>query len=149
MSNDPSETRNQLTDSAAQPEQPSKSSDVEARKVFRNELTACLALVVPSGMTGAAKRDWLAVAWETLKHIPPDILKNGARKARETCDHPAKIVPAIIAATADSMRLHRERKVDERQALPPPDYPAVPYRMTQRILREVADEIRVNRESDE
>jgi hypothetical protein len=69
---------------------------------FRNELTACLALTAPAGMTEEGRGEWLAVAWETLKHLPPDLLAMGCRKARETCDHPSKIVPAIVEATKDS-----------------------------------------------
>ena len=81
---------------------------VPATKIeFRNELTACLALVVPVGMTEEARREWLLVAWETLKHLPPDILHRGCEVARATCDHPSKIVPAIIAETADWMKLRR------------------------------------------
>jgi hypothetical protein len=84
---------------SAQPQGPlSTSSDTESRKVFRNELTACLALVAPVGMTEESRREWLAVAWDTLRHIAPDDLARCARIARQTCDHPAKIVPAIIRA---------------------------------------------------
>lgn len=71
--------------------------------MFRNELTACLTLVAPVGMDEESRRDWLAVAWDTLKHLPPHILASGARHARQVCDHPSKIVPAIIASTADWM----------------------------------------------
>lgn len=92
---------------SAQPqERPSPSSD--ARTVFRNELTACLALTAPVGMTEEAKRDWLAVAWDSLKHLPPDILQRGARAARLKCDHPSKIVPAIIEETRDALHWRRE-----------------------------------------
>lgn len=68
---------------------------------FRNELTACLSLVVPVGMTEESRRDWLTVAWETLKHLPADLLHDGCQEARAKCDHPSKIVPAIVAATAE------------------------------------------------
>src|SRR5438874_8822984 len=86
------------TVSAPRQELQSRCSDqTETRKVFRNELTACLTLVAPVGMTEEAKRDWLAVAWDTLRHIPPSILANGAAAARKVCDHPSKIVPTIIA----------------------------------------------------
>jgi hypothetical protein len=74
---------------------------------FRNELTACLALTAPAGMTEEGRREWLAVAWETLKHLPPDILSIGCRKARESCDHPSKIVPTIMAETAEAMSARR------------------------------------------
>lgn len=91
---------------------------------FRNELTACLTLVAPVGMTEEAKRDWLMVAWGTLKHLPTDVLKSGCRVAREKCDHPSKIVPTILDATKDQMRLRREVAQDEqpRTALPRPSY---------------------------
>lgn len=102
----------------------SRCSDQASNDVFRNELTACLALVAPVGMTEEARRDWLAVAWGTLKHLPADVLESGCRVARETCDHPSKIVPAIIASTKDQMRLHREAREwsEPQQALPRPDY---------------------------
>jgi hypothetical protein len=91
---------------------------------FRNELTACLTLVAPVGMTEEAKRDWLAVAWGTLQHLPADVLKSGCRVARQTCDHPSKIVPAILDATKDQMRLRREAASDDlpRLAAPEPNY---------------------------
>lgn len=66
------------------------------REEFGVELTACLALVVPVGMTEEARREWLSVAWQTLKHLPSDLLAAGCIEARKTADHPSKIVPAII-----------------------------------------------------
>lgn len=81
--------------------------------MFRNELTACLALTAPVGMTEEARRDWLAVAWDTLKEFPPDILQLGARAARRKCDHPSKIVPTIVAETSELMRWRREAKRDD------------------------------------
>ena len=91
---------------------------------FRNELAACLALVAPVGMTEEAKADWLTVAWETLRHLPADLLRSGCVEARKSCDHPAKIVPAIVAATRDSLASrHRASEWDApRTALPKPDY---------------------------
>lgn len=98
--------------SAQRRERHSPSSDHDPRITFRNELTACLSLVAPAGMTEEARRDWLAVAWDTLKHLPPEILQSGCRIARKTCDHPSKIVPAIVEATRDQLRLHREHSSD-------------------------------------
>lgn len=91
---------------------------------FRNELTACLTLVAPVGMTEEAKRDWLAVAWSTLQHLPPDVLSSGCRTARETCDHPSKIVPAILAATKQTMGWRHEaaRESGDAPRLPKPNY---------------------------
>jgi hypothetical protein len=89
-------------------------------ETFRNELTACLALVVPVGMTEEARREWLAVAWATLSHLPPDILSIGAKKARQTCDHPSKIVPTILAETQQMMTWRREVSGPALPALPRP-----------------------------
>ena len=79
---------------------------------FRNELTACLTLVAPVGMTEEAKRDWLAVAWGTLRHLPADLLKRGCAVARERCDHPSKIVPTIAEETARAMDARKELERD-------------------------------------
>lgn len=95
---------------------------------FRRELTACLALVAPAGMTEENRRDWLAVAWGTLKHMPPDLLRQGCAKARKSCDHPAKIVPTIIADTEEQLRRRREYG-------PPSSYAALPSpQMAPRVL---------------
>jgi hypothetical protein len=85
---------------------------------FRNELTACLALVAPVGMTEEARGEWLAVAWATLKHLPGDLLAIGCARARETCDHPARIVPAIVAET-HALMARRRAALREREPEPP------------------------------
>jgi hypothetical protein len=90
---------------------PSRCSETDPRLTFRNELTACLTLTAPVGMTEEARRDWLAVAWNTLKHLPPDVLTAGCQAARLSCDHPSKIVPAIIAATKQQMEWRRNSSV--------------------------------------
>lgn len=89
--------------------------------MFRNELTACLALTAPAGMTEEARGEWLAVAWDSLKHIPPDILASGARKARLKCDHPSKIVPTIVAETAEQMGTMRRLSEWDAKQLPAPE----------------------------
>lgn len=89
------------------------------REQFAVELTACLALVAPVGMTEESRREWLSVAWAELKHLPADILSAGCSEARKTCDHPAKIVPAIIEATSQAMRW-RKGSASENLALPAP-----------------------------
>jgi hypothetical protein len=106
---------------------PSQSSDRLApatSAVFRNELTACLTLVAPAGMTEEARRDWFAVAWATLKHLPPDILAIGCKKARETCDHPSKVVPTILAETKEMLGWRRDVVTGESRPLqlPKPNY---------------------------
>lgn len=107
---------------------------------FRNELTACLALVAPVGMSEEARGEWLAVAWQTLKHLPADILASAARKARETCDHPAKVVPAIFRESEEWMAIRRRMaRYDEPQpeALPRPGGERCSADDAREILREM------------
>lgn len=115
---------NPTTALARQPEPRLPSSarlEPASSTVFRNELTACLALVVPVGMTEEARREWLAVAWGTLKHLPADMLARGCEAARATCDHPSKIVPTIIAETKDWLEIRRRSAAEPSQpCLPPP-----------------------------
>ena len=94
------------------------------RTEFGAELTACLALVAPVGMTEEARREWLAVAWTTVGHLPATLLKIGAQAAREKADHPSKIVPIILAETREMMDRRREGARFEHfdwPALPGPD----------------------------
>lgn len=129
---------------SAQPQgQLSRCSDDEARIVFRNELTACLALVAPVGMTEESRGEWLAVAWDTLKHLPPDILAIGAKKARQKCDHPAKVVPAIIAETEQMMSWRRQSERWARDEPPVAQIGAeyVKPEEIEQIKREVAEEL--------
>lgn len=116
----------------------STSSDTETRTVFRNELTACLALTAPAGMTEESRREWLAVAWDTLKHIHPKDLARCAKTARQTCDHPAKVVPAIIKAfdAMPSWATHGQPEPETRpERLIEPNY--VTPEEAAEILREV------------
>lgn len=82
---------------------------------FRDQLTACLVLTAPVGMTEDAKAEWLAVAWQTLKHLPGDLLSAGCLHARKTADHPSKIVPAIVAYAEPRLA---SRKRTERECAP-------------------------------
>lgn len=109
---------------ARQPAPPSPCLAPADNAQFRNELTACLALTVPVGMTEEARREWLAVAWATLKHLPADLLASGCEEARRKADHPAKIVPIIIASTSDRLRSRRDNLATDapRLAAPKPDY---------------------------
>jgi hypothetical protein len=107
------------------------------RDDFRNELTACLTLVAPVGMNEEAKRDWLAVAWQTLKHLPADMLSRGCKAARETCDHPAKIVPAIMRETEEAMRRRREAAREQGEPVARIETQYVTPDEAAQILREV------------
>jgi hypothetical protein len=54
-------------------------------------------------MTEEARSDWLRVAWMTVSHLPNDLLERGCQKARETADHPSKIVPIILKEVEEDM----------------------------------------------
>lgn len=109
------------------------------REEFAVELTACLALVVPVGMTEEARREWLAVAWQTLNHLPSDLLSAGCLEARKTADHPSKIVPAIIAYAEPRLR---DRKRIDREYGPVTDAPrlAAPNYVTAAEAAEILKE---------
>jgi hypothetical protein len=77
------------------------------RDDFRRELTSCLALCAPSGMTQDDRNEWLRVAWGTLSHLPADMLNHACSVARREADHPSKIVPIITRETGDWMRNRR------------------------------------------
>jgi hypothetical protein len=109
---------------SAQPQEPqSPCSETPANnELFRDQLTACLALVAPAGMTEEARRDWLAVAWGTLRHLPADLLAAGCAEARKVADHPSKIVPIIVAYAEPRLdsRKRFEREYPSQVCLPPP-----------------------------
>lgn len=73
-------------------------------------LSASLALVKPAGMTSKEAADWMEAAFDALSHLPLHIFRDGVRAARQTCDHPSKIVPAVIAATREAMAWHNRPK---------------------------------------
>ena len=68
----------------------------------------CLVLVVPAGMDRQRRIEWCEVARATVKHLPLDLLRAGCEEARKRADHPAKIVPAILATAEPLLRMRRE-----------------------------------------
>lgn len=87
------------------------------------ELTACLTLVAPSGMSAEDRNAWVQVARATLSGIPGDLLQRGCKAAREQCKFPSEIVPTILEEVKLAWRWRREdlaRQTDVRQ-LPPPE----------------------------
>lgn len=94
------------------------------REEFAVHLTACLALVAPAGMSEESRREWLRVAWETVGHLPSDMLEHGCKTARASCDHPSKIVPTILSSVEQRMKWRREavREAGNYPQLPRPDY---------------------------
>lgn len=67
------------------------------------ELSACLALVKPSGMTDSAVTEWLSVAAATVAHLPPVAFKEGCAKARAEARFPSDIVPLIMSTPTAKM----------------------------------------------
>lgn len=71
-----------------------------------NELGRCLTLCAPSGMSEDERTTWLATAYAEICHIPAKPFLSATAKARQQCDHPAKIIPTIIRESkewADSL----------------------------------------------
>lgn len=112
--------QNQMMASVPQPAQPCGYLAPASNTQFRNELTACLVLTAPVGMTEEAKAEWLAVAWQTLKHLPSDLLSAGCIEARKTADHPSKIVPAISGYAESRLAARKRLERDYPTALPAP-----------------------------
>jgi hypothetical protein len=90
-------------------------------------LAGVLVLVAPSGFSEGDRRAWLASAAITLKNIPPDLLERGAAHARRVADHPAKVIPAIMAEIEDSWEGRKnERRRDHEFARGPSLAPPEP-----------------------
>lgn len=113
---------NPTTALAQQPERRVTFSGLEpaTREQFAVELTACLILVAPVGMTEEARREWLSVAWKTVGHLPPDLLSAGCVEARRIADHPCKIVPAIIGYAEERLESRKRIAREYPAALPAP-----------------------------
>ena len=87
------------------------------RDVILKGLGTALALVVPSGFSEQDRKLWLAVALETLKDIPLDLLQRGVIHARRVADHPAKIVPAIVQEVEVEWNRRRHAKAEIERLL--------------------------------
>lgn len=73
-----------------------------------NELSACLALVRPAGMTEDMATEWLAVAASTLTGLSEYELAKGFRQARLECSHHSQIVPTVMKANAEAIEYRRK-----------------------------------------
>lgn len=98
------------------------------REQFRDQLTACLTLVAPSGMAPADRDEWLRTAWITVQHLPADLLVRGCDVARRTCDHPSKIVATVMREVDTTMAQRRKdlAKVKALVASVKPEREALP-----------------------
>lgn len=82
------------------------------------QLGACLTLVSPSGLSADDRKEWLAIAMQTLSGIPADLLERGCEAARLKCRFPSEIVPTIMETIGKQWEW---RKQDAARAnLPPP-----------------------------
>ena len=73
-----------------------------------NELSACLALVRPAGMTEDMATEWLAVAASTLTGLSEYELAKGFRQARLECSHHSQIVPTVMKANAEAIAYRKQ-----------------------------------------
>jgi hypothetical protein len=89
--------------------------DAATQKQGKAELGACLTLVSPSGLTVDDRKEWLAVAMQTLSGIPADLLQRGCAEARKRCRFPSEIVPAIIDEIGESWE--RRKKWQREEAM--------------------------------
>ena len=89
--------------------QPSAHSPLSRGEII-NELSSCLALVKPVGMSDAMATEWLAVAAGELLDLTRNALKAGCAHARRTCSHHAQIVPTVLAEAERSQMV----KADDR-----------------------------------
>lgn len=80
------------------------------RDLVAKALRSALALCVPTGFTEGDRKAWLASAMMTLKDIPEDLLRRGVEEARKVADHPAKIVPAIVAEIKTEWARRRQNR---------------------------------------
>ena len=90
------------------------------------ELTACLTLVAPTGMTEEERTNWLQVARKALSGIPADLLARGCQAARLTCRFPSEIVPAIMDEIGEEwrrrQRFNSQAKPTNAPRLTKPEY---------------------------
>jgi len=75
---------------------------------FAAILAPCLQLVAPVGMTTEAQDAWFEAARMALEDVPVSLLRRGAKAAMQQADHPAKVVPAIMAAIKDDLEWSRK-----------------------------------------
>ncbi len=89
----------------------------------KSELGACLTLVSPSGLTAEDRKEWLAVAMQTLSGIPADLLAQGCAEARKRCRFPSEIVPTIMATIERrwKWRIDDERRANAPRLVAPPE----------------------------
>lgn len=104
-------------------------------------LGTALALVVPTGFSEQDRKLWLAVALETVKDLPTDLLQRGIIHARRVADHPSKVVPSLMAEVAGEWerRKRDSARIDRLLALAAePDEPVQPEHVEPMTLAEIS-----------
>lgn len=105
---------------------------------FLRELTGCLILVAPSGMSDDDRTEWLIAARATLQDIPADLLARGASVARKYCDHPSKIVATIIREAEGPWAARRRAHLPDAQ----PTYREAPRQIMEVITPAQIEEVK-------
>jgi predicted secreted protein len=77
-------------------------------RILVKALSSCLTLVAGVGMSTQERDLWLTSATITLKEWPEDLIRIGVERARKVADHPAKIVPTIVAETETMLKRRKD-----------------------------------------
>ena len=77
---------------------------LEAMRLLGKNLTLCS----PAGMNEDDRAEWIKEALEAIGDVPQDLLEAACKKAKQQCDHPAKIVPFICRETAELTKFRQE-----------------------------------------
>lgn len=104
------------------------------------QLGACLTLVSPSGLSADDRKEWLAVAMQTLSGIPADLLERGCATARRKCRFPSEIVPTImesVGKTWDGRKADAAWEVRKAQLGPEPALPPPPEYVDPKLVRDL------------
>lgn len=80
------------------------------------ELTRCLTLCAPSGMSKDERGLWLSMAWTELRDIPARPFLDACATARRIVEHPAKLVPTIVRESQEVADIFRRRLAREEAA---------------------------------
>lgn len=107
-------------------------------KQGKSELGACLTLVSPSGLSAEDRKEWLAVAMQTLSGIPADLLARGCNEARKRCRFPSEIVPTIIQTVERQWHWRLADVRDEQiKALPQPEPEYVSAEEIRKLIKSI------------
>lgn len=75
------------------------------------ELSRCLTLCAPSGMTQDDRAEWISIAMLEVEELPSGALREACKVARTTCKHPSELIPTIVStATAVAENLQKDHR---------------------------------------